>query len=209
VNKHVGRRGFFREGFRAFARTLADTASAVGGSAHGTKPIHKDRRVRPPGALIDTNAFLSACIGEECTECRDACPVDAIIPVPIGFQDHGTPVIIPSLQACVLCADIPCATVCPSGALVPPEHGAKDISLGMAALFEDTCLAYKGTFCVDCAHACPVEPRAIRINDHRRPLVDPARCTGCGACEQVCPTDPKSIRIDPEIKNPHAFHEAR
>src|SRR6478735_6976891 len=77
------------------------------------------RFVRPPGALPEM-AFLAACT--RCGACSDACPPRAIRVAPSseGFA-AGTPHLEVELQPCIACADMPCATACPTGALTVPE----------------------------------------------------------------------------------------
>jgi Pyruvate/2-oxoacid:ferredoxin oxidoreductase delta subunit len=40
------------------------------------------------------------------------------------------------------------------------------------------------TRCTNCEQSCPF--KAIRVDMHDGPLVDPGRCKGCGRCEAVC-----------------------
>jgi ferredoxin-type protein NapG len=179
---------------RAFVRALAETADASR-EFRGHKTVDQNRRIRPPGALPESD-FLASCTPESCTACIDACPCDAIVQVPDSFPDAKTPVIVPSLRACASCLDVSCTHVCDTGALRPIESPEK-IAMGLAVLDESTCFAFNGTFCVTCYNICPVTPKAIRLNERGRPEVVEEPCTGCGICEERCPTEPRAIRIAP------------
>ncbi len=199
MTEEIGRRGFFREGFRAFVRALAETAEATK-DFKGKRSIDRNRRIRPPGALPEVH-FLATCEPLACTACIDACPCDAIVPVPDSFPDAKTPVIVPSSRACASCLDVACTHVCEFGALIPIES-PDQIAMGVAILEEETCFAFNGTFCVTCYNICPVTPKAIRLNERGRPEVNEDPCTGCGICEERCPTEPRAIRIMPPQSPP-------
>src|SRR5439155_4114762 len=72
----------------------------------------------PPGAA-DEISFLASCT--RCGDCVTVCPVQAIIKAPAAAGlAAGTPMIDPGIQACVVCADMPCAWACETGSPVPP-----------------------------------------------------------------------------------------
>jgi len=149
--------------------------------------------VRPPGALPE-EAFLATC--EACHRCVDACPEAAIFPaVGIGKAGRaGTPYLPMRTSACVLCADVPCAVACPTGALVPPSTRPR---LGTAVVFRSICLNGVGDSCAICVDQCPELPSALRRGEDGFPVVDVDRCTGCGQCVIQCPTYPKALHITP------------
>src|SRR5881409_321064 len=92
------RRGFFRE---AFTRLMREVATRT------EQRVAPRRYFRPPGAA-DEIAFLASCT--RCGDCLPVCPVNAIIKAPPGAGlAAGTPMIDPAIQACVVCADMPCA----------------------------------------------------------------------------------------------------
>ncbi|NGX58346.1 MAG: Electron transport complex subunit RsxB [Chlamydiae bacterium] len=66
---------------------------------------------RPPGALPEKE-FLERCTG--CDECMKACPVNVIM---IEDMEKRHPVIFPEKDPCIHCADTPCVSACPTGAL--------------------------------------------------------------------------------------------
>jgi ferredoxin-type protein NapG len=94
------------------------------------------------------------------------CPVHAIIKAPpAGGLAAGTPIIDPAIQACVVCADMPCAHACPTGALVPPSDGWANVHMGILELDPERCIT--------------------RVEG----------CVGCGVCVTACVTSPSSLRL--------------
>src|SRR3954468_19461690 len=76
---------------------------------------------RPPGALPEIG-FLAACT--RCGACGDVCPPHAIVKVlPDGGVAAGRPYFDPSVQPCMACPTMPCASACPPPALTPPANG--------------------------------------------------------------------------------------
>lgn len=189
AERPIHRRDFFREGLRGLVRTVAES---VEGSLAETRAPALLRRLRPPGALAE-GAFLSACT--RCDDCVQVCPAQCITHVPEGHPDAGTPVIVPSTRACVLCSDLACTHVCEPGALLPlGSPGA--VAIGLAWVDPGQCVAFHGEGCRVCLEICPTEPRAIEL-DGGRPRVRAELCTGCGLCEERCPTRPKAIQVHP------------
>jgi ferredoxin-type protein NapG len=217
----IDRRDFFRHGLRNLARTVADSVESMRpGSLSGplggnsTRPLAPgqsgrplvpgqqveystsldDRphlRIRPPGALAEAE-FLEACT--RCDACFDACPIEAIVRVPDGRVDGGTPHLQTETTACSICKGLACTQVCEPGALLP-LHRPREINMGLAVFDTELCLAYKGQFCDACIAICPTQPGAItQING--APSLVPDFCTGCGLCEQFCPTWPKAVRVE-------------
>jgi MauM/NapG family ferredoxin protein len=150
--------------------------------------------LRPPGALPEAE-FLQRCTASG--RCVAACPVAAIKP---DWSDdplrNRKPIIEARLQACVVCDDLSCMKVCPSGALrdLPRE----EIRMGTAVLRPDLCVRSQGEECQICVDKCPVGRTAIEIPYHGAEVVVKADgCVGCGVCEMYCPTQPKAIVVEP------------
>lgn len=166
---------------------VALLAGASAGAPARALPV-----LRPPGAL-DEAEFLRLCT--RCDACQDACPHDAVTRAPARLRGAaGTPVIDPVAAPCRMCADVPCAVACPTGALRP--DGAR--TLGRAVIGAHDCLAYQGTTCTVCVEQCPV-PGAIR-SDAGRPVIDAALCTGCGVCQHVCPSPRNAVIVLPALR---------
>jgi ferredoxin-type protein NapG len=161
--------------------------------------VRTERRVaprryfRPPGAA-DEISFLASCT--RCGDCIAVCPVHAIIKAPPGAGlAAGTPIIDPGIQACVVCADMPCARACETGALVPPLGGWEGVQLGVLELDPERCITFQGVACGVCARACPVGERALVIDAGGHPVIRPEGCVGCGVCVTACVTSPSSLKL--------------
>jgi ferredoxin-type protein NapG len=163
--------------------------------------------LRPPGALADERAFLSACV--RCGLCVRACPWNTLKLADLG--DHvatGTPYFVARKTPCEMCEDIPCVKACPTGAL---DHALVDIDkakMGTAVLVdEENCLNFLGLRCDVCYRDCPVIDKALtlemesnpRTRKHAifRPTVHASDCTGCGKCEKSCVLEQAAIKVLP------------
>ena len=178
------RRGFFRE---TFGRLLQEV------TARTEQRVAPRRHFRPPGAAAEL-AFLASCT--RCGDCIDVCPVHAIIKAPPGAGlAAGTPIIDPAIQACVACADMPCAHACETGALVSPADGWANVHLGVLDLDPERCITFHGVPCGVCARACPVGEQALALDAGGHPVLKPEGCVGCGVCVTACVTSPSSLRL--------------
>ncbi|HRW52923.1 MAG TPA: 4Fe-4S dicluster domain-containing protein [Phycisphaerae bacterium] len=205
------RRAFFRQGLSRLMRPAANylESKLPGPSAPGAV----GRPLRPPGAAPEPE-FLDLCY--RCGSCADHCPADAITLLKSEDERlNGTPAIDPNRRACVVCDDLSCMKVCPSGALKLVDRTA--IRIGLAVWDPGTCTrdtnleppdsataeSERGPHnCRICVDVCPYGADAIRIENNRIRVIDPRHdgkgCTGCGVCQEQCPTTPRrAIRILP------------
>jgi ferredoxin-type protein NapG len=214
------RRGFFTEGLRNLIRPIADlvekrmeamevegwiapdAGSGAGSAAPYPSPWDADPSrtiLRPPGALPEEE-FLRRCTS--CGECVKACPVSAIqlVSSPDPLEDRK-PAIVARTQACVVCDDIACTKVCPSGALQTLSR--EEIRMGTAVVRRDACLRTRGEDCQICVDKCPLGTRAIEIpHVGDEVVVHVDGCVGCGVCEMYCPTEPRAIVVEPRTPRP-------
>ncbi|MGH7569167.1 MAG: 4Fe-4S dicluster domain-containing protein [Gemmatimonadales bacterium] len=180
------RRGFFEDSLGWLVREVAARTEAR---------VAPKRWFRPPGAAPEI-AFLASCT--RCGDCIDVCPVRAIVPLPVSAGAGlatGTPMIDPATQPCVVCADMPCARACQTGALVPPPDGWAHVHLGVLELDPERCITFQGVSCGVCARACPVGERALALDAQGRPVIRAEGCVGCGVCVTACVTVPSSLKL--------------
>ena len=182
---------------RPSRRALLLLAGGALGAAHREREAEAVDVLRPPGALPG-GGFLARCI--RCGQCVTACPVDALfLEPPAAGVSAGAPTFRPREQPCTMCAGeaaLRCIEVCPTGALAR-IGSIEDIAIGVAELDRDRCLAWNGTVCRACWHACPFPDQAIVLDPRGRAQVVAEACTGCGICEHVCLTEPTSILVRP------------
>jgi ferredoxin-type protein NapG len=174
--------------------------------------------LRPPGAVTEED-FLAKCI--KCGMCYEACPFHALIMAKPGDgRPAGTPYFIARQNPCRMCEDIPCAAVCPTGALDVSlvsgkdgqEKGKMDVNLarmGIGVIDRESCIAYWGIQCDACYRSCPLIDKALTVERTRNertgkhailaPVVHSEYCTGCGLCEHACVTKKASIFILPRV----------
>lgn len=186
-------------------------------------PLRPDHVLRPPGALAEA-LFVQTC--SRCGECVKACPASCIVmdrvagdgnaeaPPEVGGTGDtgdtgdtggaggagGFPYIHTRLSPCVICDDLSCMKVCPTGALklVPSRT---DIRMGIARMDHQRCLRTAPALggdedCRLCVRQCPIGETAIGIDAAGKVEIRPG-CTGCGVCEWVCPTEPASVVVEP------------
>ncbi|WP_058912640.1 ferredoxin-type protein NapG [Entomohabitans teleogrylli] len=195
-------------------RFLRDVARAAGGLTAVTMVLGLQQQtsrasgvhLRPPGAL-DEPAFSSACI--RCGQCVQACPYDTLkLTTLVSGAAAGTPYFVAREIPCEMCDDVPCAVVCPSGALDSEIKSIDDARMGLAVLLDqENCLNYQGLRCDVCYRVCPLIDEAItlemerntRTGKHARflPIVHSDACTGCGKCEHACVLDEAAIKVLP------------
>ena len=163
--------------------------------------------LRPPGASAPSQ-FLASCI--RCGQCVEACPFDTLR---LAGLDRGTSIGTPYVTSrevpCYFCQgydELRCIAVCPTGALQPVSDWAQ-IRMGTAVIDERHCLAWSGTMCRACWHACPFPNRAISMDSRGRPTVNEDTCIGCGLCNHACLTEPSSITIRPALQSGFALAE--
>lgn len=155
--------------------------------------VVQERYLRPPGALPEVG-FLAACT--RCGECVTACPVTAIVTVPMrGGLAAGTPYLEPERQPCIACPDMPCVKACPTDALTAPAHGWQGYRLGKLEFHPERCITFRGTTCRACADACPVGVTALSIDESDHPVLRQEGCVGCGVCVRACVTHPSSFTL--------------
>lgn len=163
-------------------------------------------RLRPPGAL-DEAAFSRACI--RCGQCVQACPYHSLkLATLASGLSAGTPYFVARDIPCEMCEDIPCARVCPSGALESDIASIDDVKMGLAVLLDhENCLNFQGLRCDVCYRVCPSIDKAITLESERNlrtgkharflPTVHSDACTGCGKCEQACVLEQAAIKVLP------------
>ena len=176
------RRDAFRQVFGKWVEHLMEATE---------ERVVAQRYLRPPGALPELG-FLAACT--RCGDCITACPVKAIVRAPTASGlAAGTPYLNVQAQACIACADMPCANACPTEALTAPADGWAHYRLGTVEFVPERCVTFKGVECQVCAKACPVGERALAMDDDGHPVLKLEGCVGCGSCVRACITSPSSF----------------
>lgn len=163
--------------------------------------------LRPPFAIRDESAFSAACI--RCGQCVQACPYEMLhLATLLSPLESGTPYFIARQKPCEMCEDIPCAKVCPTGALDSNADDINQAKMGLAVLLDhETCLNWQGLRCDVCYRVCPLIDKAITLVSQRNertgkhavfiPTVHSEYCTGCGKCEEACVLEEAAIKVLP------------
>lgn len=204
----VDRRSFFRqmmlrglEQLEAAGQSMADQLRDVTHVPINEPMPTQQPFLRPPGALPEPS-FADAC--SRCGKCVEACPAQCIV-LDKDLGD-GLPHIVARQMPCVVCDELACMNVCPTGALklVPREK----IDMGLAAVDHDRCLRGPDTVprhksaededCQICIQACPYGDAALGL-DEQGTIEVRYGCTGCGVCEHRCPTEPASIWVEAKL----------
>lgn len=156
------------------------------------------KRLRPPGALQDDAAFITACIG--CGLCAEVCPPRCIQYYKrSGGNKANTPYINPENKSCTLC--MKCGFACPTNAIkeIPHEKRAMldQVDMGIARIDRTACYPWVDRgICGACASICPLGGEAIgfAFANFYKPVIKHG-CVGCGQCVEVCPHPSLPIRI--------------
>lgn len=211
--KSESRRGFLKSsaaiaGIAAVESLSEKTASAQlhGGLAEILPKTDPQRSVRltPPGS-VSPKQFYQRCTG--CNLCVSNCP-NGVLRTSTDLEHLLQPYMSYADGYCRPECNT-CSTLCPAGAILPLEKFEKlNISIGIASVDYDSCLASGGVCSGNCARHCPVG--AIRMVENTDgvhiPVVNEERCIGCGACENLCPVRPLSaITVNGRLK--HQVHE--
>ena len=183
ADEAYSRRGFLGAALKVLAREAGQLLA---------DRVAPRKSFRPPGALPEAG-FLAACT--RCGYCVEACPVDAVVTAPpsAGLA-AGTPVIEPTVEPCIACEGMFCASVCPTGALVVPADGWAHEKIGELSLDAERCIAFQDIECGVCARVCPVGPEALDLDEKGRPVILNG-CVGCGVCVRACVTSPSSLAL--------------
>jgi ferredoxin-type protein NapG len=105
------------------------------------------------------------------------------------------PTLHPARVPCALCATVPCASACPTGALAPLSPAA--IRLARVEVAPRLCInQHPGEACTGCHGRCPI-PGALTLDARGIPAIDRALCTGCGLCAANCRAYPPAIIVTP------------
>ncbi|MDR3763886.1 MAG: 4Fe-4S dicluster domain-containing protein [Acidobacteriota bacterium] len=155
---------------------------ALGPAALSLVPgeVKHSKLIRPPGGQVERR-FSSLCV--RCNRCQEACPRHVIATAHLGdgLLAARTPKLDFTLGYCDFC--MKCVDVCPTNALARVDK--KTTHIGIAVILKDQCIPWQWGGCTRCFEKCP--EKAIRLDDQKRPYIDPAKCNGCGLCEQICP----------------------
>jgi len=148
----------------------------------------------PPGAG-DMERFAMKCTA--CQLCTANCPAKIIVPAPGGYG----PVRLTQGACRYECNK--CASVCPTGAILPLTLKEKQHTrIGVVKFYASDCVVCRVDDrheCGRCAAACPTGAITLKGNPGV-PKVDARLCIGCGACQWVCVAAPRAMRVHPVAK---------
>jgi anaerobic carbon-monoxide dehydrogenase iron sulfur subunit len=129
-----------------------------------------------------------------CRVCEVACSIShegtarpAVARLHVALHEFQAPDLITG-TVCAQCADSPCLTACPVGAM------ARDARTGAVVIDEALC-----TGCLRCRRACPWQVPA-RHPDRRKAI----KCDLCSdraqgpVCVEMCPLSGKALRYEPD-----------
>ena len=181
--------------FRAFLNDLLQGVDLAFGEELSAFADKFPELIRPPGAGNE-QGFLETC--SKCGNCIKACPYFALKPVLMANEfDRGTPALRVGEAFCRFCQDLPCVSVCPTGALSLQRQNRLQ-KIGNAGIVARNCIRNQGTDCRACLDKCEETGhgaiRMARSNDKNPEIALPDvatdKCSGCGACLTVCPAYP-------------------
>ncbi|MHB0975795.1 MAG: 4Fe-4S binding protein [Candidatus Aquicultorales bacterium] len=163
--------------------------------------------IRPPGSRDEVD-FRGLC--SRCGQCMKVCPTNVLQPTVLsaGLEAMFTPSLNYTLAYCDWrCNE--CGKVCPTAAIEPLSLANKHKwVIGKAEIDRKHCMPWAGYGeCSVCWDSCPVEVKAIRMEEERllhsdgtvsvvyKPHVKEDICIGCGVCEFNCPVHPRAIKV--------------
>src|SRR4030042_3073933 len=150
---------------------------------HGENPFandYEENRLRPPGAVSEKR-FMALFI--RCNRCLEGGPYGSIRRAGLGLT-IGTPYILPESKACYLC--MACCRLCPTGALDRDLRDPEKAAIGKARIDTGICYSHLfldrdrlppdagakiGALCNTCYHVCPLQDKAIRLENNLSPVV--------------------------------------
>ena len=135
------------------------------------------RALRPPGAVAERR-FLAACV--RCGLCVRGCPWAVLRLAGEGeTMAAGTPYFHAREAACVMCQDLPCQRICPTGALGPAAMRIEQARIGLDRARELLQLHRGGRMqelCTSLPAGRSRDHDAARRNAAGRPLHADGRC---------------------------------
>lgn len=179
--------------YTAAAIAAASTPYGISRLLSPASATNYSNHLRPPGAMLDDNEFVAACIG--CGLCGEICPPKCIqFDKRRGANEVNTPFIDPEVKGCILCGK--CMPVCPTEALTMTDR--KDVKMGIAQIDRLACYPWvdRGV-CGACVAICPIGAKAIvfKFANMYQPVIVEEGCAGCGMCVEICPHPSLPIAI--------------
>ncbi|NOX08177.1 MAG: 4Fe-4S dicluster domain-containing protein [Gammaproteobacteria bacterium] len=185
---------------------LASVPYAIGRLMVPLTTFDFSNHLRPPGALVNEDDFIRACIG--CGLCGEVCPPRCILfEKREGGNGVNTPYIDPELKACILCQK--CMDVCPTDAITKID--IHEVNMGLAQIDRTACYPWVDRgICGACVNICPLGEKAIAFEfaNMYRPYIKEDGCVGCGICVEVCPHPSLPIRIVESVQGTVTRHNA-